>query len=183
MKKDWKYEEFFDGWWNNVKVLGRYKRLIWSMFPREVCGKCNFCSVILMLKVFCRQKENEWKKMENMKNFFDGRWYNVHVIFLANMNLHEDQLPCQGNHPLHKYVCRTWIQDVMIQKRQTIIPVTWSFIRYTTDKSRKDVCFSPRYYCREISGLERNAKQTLLLSSRWKKVKLSDALKYFTYSY
>ena len=173
MKKDWKYEEFFDGWWNNVKLLfGRYKRFIWSMFPREVCGKCNFCSVILMMKVFCRQKEKEWKKMENMKNFFDGRWYNVHVIFSANMNLHEDQLPCQGNLPLHKYVCRTWIQDVIIQKRQNIIPVTWRFFRYTTFlchvlryKTRKDVCFSPWYNCREISGLERNAKEKLLLPS------------------
>ena len=60
----------------------------------------------------------EWKNMENMKNVFVWRWYHVHVFFGKYEPPWSSILPCQGTLLFHKYVYRTWIQDVMIRKRQ-----------------------------------------------------------------
>ena len=56
-------------------------------------------------------------------------------------------LPCQGTLLFHKYVYRTWIQDVMIWKQQyytrymKISQVYYFLCHVLNNKTRKDVCF------------------------------------------
>ena len=76
-----------------------------NVLRKEFCGKCNFVSVLLRMKVFVNMKnfsmddeimyrffvdKKKWneKNMENMKNvlFDDDIMY---MFSLSNMNLHE----------------------------------------------------------------------------------------------
>ena len=65
-----------------------------------------------------------------------------------------------------------WDVNVMIRKRQyytgcmKISQVYYFLCHVLNNKTRKDVCFSPQYNCREFSGLENNANGKLLLLSR-----------------
>ena len=108
----------------------------WSIFW-EKNSEENVIFVLLYWwrRFFCRQKDKYWNnffKCGKYEEFFDGRWNNVHVIFWANMNLHEAQYHAKVlSHCINMFLEHS-IQDVMVRKRQYNIRIhTRRLFRYT----------------------------------------------------